>query len=203
MKDGREHSAWTGWKAWAYAFLHRNPASSRAVVEWAQLRQDMQVLDIGCGSGAAVLAAAPLLVEGAAVGVDPSPDFVRIARRRARRLPNASFEIAPAEQLPFADARFDVAWSVHATHHWDDIVAGLNETERVLRPGGTFLVVERDDAKEAWGISKEEAEALAGTLAEVGFVNVRLDERAVGRSHEYLITGETSASTDEPSLKTG
>jgi ubiquinone/menaquinone biosynthesis C-methylase UbiE len=193
-----DHGAWTGWKARAYALFHRNPAASRAVVEWARLRQDMQVLDIGCGSGAAVIAAAPLLADGAAVGVDPSPDFVRIAGRRARHLGNVAFEVAAVEQLPFPCHRFNLAWSVHSIHHWHDLAGGLNETRRVLRQGGRFLIVEGHDADRSWGISIEQAQVLANTVSDTGFINVAVDERTAGRDREYLISGEKPIGDDEP-----
>jgi ubiquinone/menaquinone biosynthesis C-methylase UbiE len=198
-----DHGAWTGWKAGAYALFHRNPASSRAVVEWARLRPDMQVLDVGCGTGAAVIAAAPLLIEGAVVGIDPSPDFVRIASHRAHHLPNASFQIAAAEELPFASHRFDLAWSVHSTHHWHDLTGGFGEVRRVLRQGGRFLIVERHVADRPWGISSQQAEALAHTLAETGFVSVGVDERMLRRTREYLITGEIPSDDDALSAGAG
>jgi len=179
-----------------YALLHRNPASNRAVVEWAALRSDMDVLDVGCGSGAAVIAAAPHLPEGTAVGVDPSPDFVRIAKRRTRRLTNVAFDAAAAERLPFESSRFDVAWSVHSTHHWDDLEAGIGEVRRVLRPEGRFLIVERHDPSKPWGISVGEAQALAETMTHAGFRDAAVEERPVGWSKEFLITGSTPTHND-------
>lgn len=52
---------WSGWKARLYALAHRNPASNRAVIEWTQLAPCLRILDIGCGTGVAVNAAAPML----------------------------------------------------------------------------------------------------------------------------------------------
>ena len=170
---------------------------------WARLRPDLEVLDVGCGTGAAVMAAAPLLPEGTAIGIDPSPDLVRIAGRRCRHLRNVAFEVAGAEQLPFASQRFDIAWSVHSTHHWDDLTGGFSEAQRVLRPRGRFLIVERHNANRSWGISIKQAQAIADTLADTGFVNVAVDERTVGRTREFLITGEKPAADDEPPASTG
>ena len=59
MSGPDTHKQWYGLEARLYALIRRNPASKRAVVHWAQLEPDMRVLDIGCGSGAAVLTAAP------------------------------------------------------------------------------------------------------------------------------------------------
>jgi ubiquinone/menaquinone biosynthesis C-methylase UbiE len=182
--------SWIGWKARLYALLHRNPASNLAVVDWAELEPGNRVLDIGCGPGVAVNAAAPGLVDGQVVGVDPSADFVRIARRRTRGLDNVLFQVASAESLPFQDATFDVAWSVHSTHHWHHLDAGVGEALRVLRPGGRFLVVERHDPGKPWGIDTDQAQALADVLGATGFVDVNVERRAVGRSEEFLVTGK-------------
>ena len=192
---GHDDHNWSGWKAWLYAILHRNPASNRAVAEWAELQPYMHSLDVGCGTGAAVMAAASRVPDGIAVGVDPSSDFVRIARRRARRLPNVEFEFGAAEQLPFESGRFDVAWTVHSSHHWHDLDAGIAEVRRVLRPGGRFLIVERDDPGKPWGISAEEAQALAATMTNVGFSQVTVDERSVKRKREFLVAGSSSIDT--------
>jgi precorrin-6B methylase 2 len=59
MSGPDTHKWWYGWRARLYALTHRNPASNLVVVHWVQLEPDMRVLDIGCGTGAAVNAAAP------------------------------------------------------------------------------------------------------------------------------------------------
>jgi ubiquinone/menaquinone biosynthesis C-methylase UbiE len=143
MSGPDTHKWWYGRRARLYALMHRNPASNLAVVHWSQLEPDMRVLDIGCGTGAAVNAAAPDLADGQAIGVNPSPDFIPIARRHTQKASSASFQVATAEHLPFDKATFDVVWSVHSTHHWHHVGAGIGKALRVLRHGGRFLVVER------------------------------------------------------------
>ena len=53
---------------------------------------------------------------GSVVGIDPSPEMIGRAKRKARRLANVRFEIAPAQSLPFADASFDVVMSSLVLH---------------------------------------------------------------------------------------
>lgn len=180
---------WSGWKAHLYALAHRNPASNRAVVEWAQLEPDMRALDMGCGTGAAVNAAARILTSGQAVGVDPSPDFIRIARHRPRKAGNASFHVGTAEDLPFDNEAFDIVWSVHSTHHWKHLEAGISEAHRVLCDGGRFLAVEHHDPGRPWGISADQASTLAEALDAVGFDDVSVEERRAGQAREFLIGG--------------
>jgi ubiquinone/menaquinone biosynthesis C-methylase UbiE len=186
---GHDGRGWSGWKALIYAQGHRNPAAGRAVVEWARLAADMQVLDIGCGPGAAVIASAPHLANGTVVGIDPSSSFVRIGRRRARHLLNATFDVGAAEQLPYKTNSFDVVWAVHSTHHWTNVGTGLSEAHRVLIPEGRIIIVERRAAARPWGISADQAQILAGALTDTGFRDVAIDERTIGRHLEYVITG--------------
>jgi len=49
---------------------------------------------------------------------------------------------ARGEQLPFADASFDLVYVSHVLHHADDHVAVLLELRRVLRPGGALMLIE-------------------------------------------------------------
>ena len=94
--------------------------------------------------------------------------MIEIARRRSRRLPNAEFIVAGAEELPFPDASFDRVWSIHAFHHWEDQTKGLAECRRVLRPGGRLLIIE-SDTNGAHGLSRESANELADRLRATGF----------------------------------
>jgi ubiquinone/menaquinone biosynthesis C-methylase UbiE len=153
----------------------------------------MQVVDIGCGPGAAAIAAAPLVPQGVVVGIDPSPQLVRIASRRARRFENVHFQVGTAEDLPLEDRRFDVAWSVHSTHHWSNLEQGCGQVWRVLRQGGRFIVVEPHHGDRPWGISPDEAQAFADVISNSGFADVRLEERKLGRRREFLITASKPA----------
>lgn len=188
---------WSGWRARAYGLFRRNPLASRAVVEWAELEPNSNVLDIGCGPGAAVVIAAEGLVDGTAYGVDPSPDFIRMARQRAADITNAEFRLGAAHQLPFRDGQFDVAWAVHSVHHWSDLEASLPSVRRVLRTGGRFLVVERHATNRPWGMSREQAKGVAQAIGSAGFADVSLSVRSLGRSEELLISGFADSRTSE------
>ncbi|MBI3244134.1 MAG: class I SAM-dependent methyltransferase [Chloroflexi bacterium] len=70
----------------------------------------LHVLEVGCGDGRLLRHYADHA--GWAVGVDPDPDEVALARAD---LPRAHFALARAEALPFPDSSFDVAvfaWSL-------------------------------------------------------------------------------------------
>jgi ubiquinone/menaquinone biosynthesis C-methylase UbiE len=67
-----------------------------------------RVIDVGCGDGRMALGCAPYASE--VVGVDPDPEAIRLARRKARKLgaANVRFKVGVAQELPFPDEHFDV-----------------------------------------------------------------------------------------------
>ncbi|MFQ5968535.1 MAG: class I SAM-dependent methyltransferase [Acidimicrobiia bacterium] len=167
-----EASPWSRIQAELYALFGRNPRSNRLVVELAEPAPDHVTLDVGCGPGAAVRAAAPLVRR--AVGVDNSAAMVRIAARRSGDMTNVEYQVGSAEALPFAAATFDRVWTVHAFHHWSEQSAGIAEALRVLRPDGRFLVVEHH-SRRSHGLTTPEAEALTERLIGAGFSDARVE----------------------------
>ncbi|NND04500.1 MAG: methyltransferase domain-containing protein [Acidimicrobiia bacterium] len=174
-----DESPWPKFKSEVYSFFGRNPRSNRQIDAAADLHKAQSVLDIGCGPGAAVRAAAYVVKE--ATGVDRSEAMIDIARRRSKSHNNVSFVVAGAEELPFPDGSFDRIWTIHAFHHWEDPAGGIAESLRVLRPGGRFLVIE-SETKGKHGLSRSGAETLAGRLRAAGFA-----EATVSKQYKQLI----------------
>ena len=92
-----------------------------------------RILDVGCGTGANLEMLAQF---GEAEGVDVSEDALAFCR--ARGLDRV--KLGAAEQLPYADASFDLATALDVVEHLDDDLGGLSEMRRVLRPGGRALL---------------------------------------------------------------
>ena len=86
------------------------------------------VLDIGTGTG--VFAEAFVALGLKVSGIDVNPELLKVARQT---VPAAQFKQAPAEQIPFADHSFDVAFLGHVLHEADDPLAALMEAHRVAR----------------------------------------------------------------------
>jgi ubiquinone/menaquinone biosynthesis C-methylase UbiE len=118
---------------------------SRALIVDALIVPGHAVLDVGGGSGEPSLTIAPVVGEaGSVTYTDPAAGMVKAARAEAERrgLVNIHFHQCPAEQLPFPDNSFDAAVSRLSAMFFPDMLAGLRETVRVVKPGGTvsFLV---------------------------------------------------------------
>ena len=69
--------------------------------------------------------------------------MIASARRRAARLGltrTSAFHHGSVEALPFADASFDAVCSVHTIYFWPDLVRGLGQIARVIKPGGQLVL---------------------------------------------------------------
>lgn len=103
--------------------------------EAADLRAAEKVLDVATGSGNAAISAARRFCE--ASGIDYVPELIEQARERAaaERL-EVAFEVGDAEELPYADAAFDVVLSTLGVMFAPDQERVAAELLRVCRPAG-------------------------------------------------------------------
>jgi ubiquinone/menaquinone biosynthesis C-methylase UbiE len=111
---------------------------SRALIDDAHIVSGQTVLDVGGGSGEPSLTIAPVVgEEGSVTYTDPAAGMVKAARVEAERrgLQNIQFHQCSAEQLPFPDNSFDAAVSRLSAMFFPDMLAGLRETVRVVKPG--------------------------------------------------------------------
>lgn len=107
-----------------------------------------RVLDVGCGSGAVTREIARRVgCRGFAVGVDPSPALLAVARELAEEAgldDRIEFCEGDALRLPFPDWSFDVVVCVTVLSHVPRGEAAVPELVRVLRPGGRLGVFDLD-----------------------------------------------------------
>lgn len=101
---------------------------------------DARALEIATGPGHVAMALAERCRQ--VIGVDLTDAPLAIAERtcRERGLTNVRFQRADAEQLPFADAEFDIVLCRFALHHFEDPAVPLREMTRVCRAGGRIAV---------------------------------------------------------------
>ena len=127
-----------------YAKKYGEYATNRLAVDALELSPDAIIVDVGCGTGAALRHVAPRVADGTLVGVDPMPRMIEIARERAASHPEGSridFREGPAEKLPVDDGFADVVFAFDSIDHWHDQERGLAEIRRVLKPAGQLFVV--------------------------------------------------------------
>jgi ubiquinone/menaquinone biosynthesis C-methylase UbiE len=99
-----------------------------------QFRGDESILDSGCGDGGVARLLRQRVREVVAIDVEPSPTW--------RDEPGLTFRVADAESLPFEDASFDLVHSKDSLHHMELPKRAVAEYRRILKSGGTALIVE-------------------------------------------------------------
>ena len=107
-----------------------------------------RALDVGCGSGVVTRDIARRVgPAGRAIGVDPSPQFLAVARELAEGAGlggRVEFREGSALHLPFPDGAFDVAVAVTVLSHTPGGENAIAEMARVVRPGGRVGVLDLD-----------------------------------------------------------
>lgn len=128
--------------AYATSAVHAKGASLARLVELVGPHKDWAVLDVATGAGHTAAAFAPHVAR--VVASDLTPQMLDQAAKLAREkgYANMTTASADAEKLPFPDKSFDVVTCRIAPHHFPNIPAFLAESLRVLKPGGTFALVD-------------------------------------------------------------
>ena len=111
---------------------------TQALIKDAGIGSEDSVLDVATGPGEPALSVAALAgPNGKVFGVDPIQGMVAAARSEAERLglKNAKFEVAFADDLPFAAGTFDAVISRFGVMFFPSPLDGVRELLRVLKPG--------------------------------------------------------------------
>lgn len=105
-------------------------------------RDGGELLDIGTGDGHVLQVLQDRIDAG--IGIDRSRDMLNVARSRLFRAGLRHCQVRQAEmaQLPFAAGRFDAVTLQMVLHYAQDPAAAVLEAARVLKPGGSLVVVD-------------------------------------------------------------
>jgi SAM-dependent methyltransferase len=179
----------------------------------AELQPGEVVLDLGSGGGIdCFLAARQVGPEGRVIGLDMTPDMIKLARRNARKLgtQNVDFRFGEMEDMPLPDESVDVIISNCVINLSPDKDAVFGEAFRVLRPGGRLnvsdIVVNGELPQairtrlDAW------AGCIAGALEEsdyLGRIRAAGFERVEVLSRDYVPVGEVLRVDEQQQLAAG
>jgi ubiquinone/menaquinone biosynthesis C-methylase UbiE len=136
----------TGWLG-RFVLWNMNARHSK-VTDWGlshiSVKHDDIVLDVGCGGGRTVSKLAARATQGKVYGIDYSKQSVAMAGKVNREwidLARVEIREASVSQLPFSSDTFDLATAVETHFWWPDLPADIREVFRVLKPGGTLIVI--------------------------------------------------------------
>jgi len=176
--------------AWTVSLLDAQPAD--------------QILEVGFGPGIAIEMLAHVITQGRIIGVDASVAMVATASGRncaALRAGRVELRQGEAANLRFSDATFDKAYSIHSIYFWPNVMNGLREIRRVLKPGGRLVITILP--KERWPVSRDGTlgtsdcrvfggDELAQVMREAGFAATQVvDDPQRGSASNYAVVGTT------------
>jgi ubiquinone/menaquinone biosynthesis C-methylase UbiE len=122
--------------------------SHSGLTDWGlthvSIEKRFTILDVGCGGGRTIQKLAAIATEGMLYGIDYAKGSVAASRGKNAQLIKAGrveIQRASVSQLPFPDNKFDLVTAVETQYYWPDLVKDMREILRVLKPGGTLIII--------------------------------------------------------------
>lgn len=158
-------------------FSKAGPFDPRVILGRLIAKNESVVLDIGTGSGLWALESARLGAKGV-LAVDRSPERVSYVARQASNLglPNVRAIPGTAERLPVDSASIDVVIAGLVLHEVNDLSAAMAEVKRVLKDGGTLVIIELLPSGNPHH-PRIDIQFLRGHLVDEGFELSKFDEQ--------------------------
>lgn len=163
---------------------------------FAGLKEGEVVLDLGSGGGFDCLLARRQVGEtGHVIGVDMTPEMIKLSRENAKKTgyTNVEFRLGEIEHLPVADESLDVIISNCVINLSLDKQQVFKEAYRVLKPGGRLSVSDVVATAELPDELKDDLTMLAGCVAGAEYVeNIRAMLKNAGFRNIRLIPKDNS-----------
>jgi ubiquinone/menaquinone biosynthesis C-methylase UbiE len=146
VEDTRTTAARSHFDRWSETYERDSAArwlreAQTAALGALALNEHDVLLDLGCGTGAAVRDAAPHVRRG--VGFDVSPGMIAQAREFATGVDNVVFVVGDVSgRLPFDDGAFTAIVCTTAFHHFPKPRDTIADASRVLAPGGRLVIAD-------------------------------------------------------------
>ena len=175
-----------------------------ALAEWAldfvEIKEDDNILDIGCGGGANVARMLERCPKGTVNGVDFAPAAINIARMlnsKAIQSERCRIVGGNAKMLPVIKDTINLATAFETVYYWPAFEECVAEAFRVLKSGGHFLIANETDGidpeGEKWAklighMYLYTAEELEEALTGAGFINVTVHHDPT--THYLCVVGQ-------------
>lgn len=117
-------------------------AIHKRLLEYIQLPDHANILDLGCGTGKLLDRLATQFPQLRGTGLDLSAEMLSQARQNNRHHPRLIYLQGDAEALPFVDGQFDAIFNTLSFIHYPNPEKVFSEVSRVLQPGGKFYLVD-------------------------------------------------------------
>jgi ubiquinone/menaquinone biosynthesis C-methylase UbiE len=175
------------------------PFAKKIVGGLAPLEQGATIVELGTGPAHLAIELCKLCPQAKIIGLDPSEEMLRIARKNAEAAGASGLEVRPgtAENIPLESGSADLVVSQSSLHEWENLQQGIAEIFRVLKPGGSVIL---EDYNRGWfspwkrrlvgllhplHMFKFTFEEVAALLREAGF------EQAEGQGSglEFVVSG--------------
>ncbi|MGI6033538.1 MAG: class I SAM-dependent methyltransferase [Coriobacteriales bacterium] len=160
---------------WGLSLVHPNGAD--------------RIIDLGCGGGANLVRLADAAPEAHVTGLDYSQVSIDVSRETCANLIQAGrcdLVLGDVGHLPFEDASFDFASAFETVYFWPDVQRAFAEANRVLAPGGRFMICNEADGTHEGdyqnvgvikGMRVYKPEEIVGMLEQAGFSRVEVFRR--------------------------
>jgi ubiquinone/menaquinone biosynthesis C-methylase UbiE len=136
----------TGWLG-RFTLWRMNSSHSK-LTDWGLERISIQnhraILDVGCGGGRTISKLASIVTQAKVYGIDYSEESVAATKRTNAQwigLGRVEVQQGSVSQLPFPDGMFDLVTAVETHFWWPDLPRDMREVFRVLKPGGTLIII--------------------------------------------------------------
>jgi ubiquinone/menaquinone biosynthesis C-methylase UbiE len=154
--------------------VEANFRAEKDVIRKELLGHEGKILDLPCGTGIF----SPLFPDATYTGIDLGEHYVLRARKQ---FPKKKFLVGSALHLQFPDKSFDSVLTIGFLHHLDppEVLKSLSEIHRILKPGGTFLLIEDRPVSAKWNIVGKFLQSLdaGGRIREMEYYEKLLREK--------------------------
>ncbi|MCB0327241.1 MAG: class I SAM-dependent methyltransferase [Bdellovibrionales bacterium] len=148
------------WNRFRHILSGNGKNHSDIAFEYANIKEGQKILDVGCGYGETCLELAEKVgSSGKVIGIDCTTSFLETAKIELAesRHKNVEYILGDAQDHPFQDESFDMAFSRFGIMFFENRVAALKNIHRSLKVGGQMMLIVWRGLEDnyCWRVGKE------------------------------------------------